>query len=53
MSQPMGLHIATILGLHNAQYTSLMTHFQYILAILVFLSGAAHHVHRRDGKEFA
>ena len=30
-------HIATIFDLHNAQHTSHMTHFPYILAILVFL----------------
>jgi Bacterial export proteins, family 1 len=53
MSQQMGLHITTIFDPPNAQPTSLMTHFQYVLAILVFLSGSAHHVHGRDGKEFA
>jgi len=53
MSQQMGFHIATIFHLHNAQHTSLMTPFQYILAILVFLLGSAHYVHCRDGKEFA
>jgi len=43
MSQQMGLNIATIFDPHNAQQVSLVTHFQYTLALMVFLSGSAHH----------
>jgi len=43
MSQQMGLNLATIFDPHNAQQVSLVTHFQYILATLVFLSGSTHH----------
>lgn len=43
MSQQMGLNIATIFDPHNAQQVSLITHFQYVLAMLMFLSGSAHH----------
>src|SRR5262245_2692878 len=43
ISQQMGLNIATIFDPHNAQQVSLVTHFQYVLAMLVFLSGSALH----------
>jgi flagellar biosynthetic protein FliR len=43
ISQQMGLHIATIFDPHSAQQVSLVTHFQYVLAMLMFLSGSAHH----------
>jgi flagellar biosynthetic protein FliR len=43
ISQQMGLNIATIFDPHNAQQVSLITHFQYVLAMLMFLSGSAHH----------
>ena len=43
ISQQMGLNIATIFDPHNAQQVSLVTHFQYVLAMLMFLSGSAHH----------
>lgn len=43
ISQQMGLNIATIFDPHNAQQISLVAHFQYVLAMLMFLSGSAHH----------
>jgi flagellar biosynthesis protein FliR len=43
MSQQMGLHLATIFDPHNAQQVSLVTHFQDVLAMLLFLSSSAHH----------
>ena len=43
ISQQMGLNIATIFDPHNAQQVSLVAHFQYVLAMLIFLSGSAHH----------
>ena len=43
ISQQMGLNIATIFDPHNAQQVSLVTHFQYVLAMLMFLSGSAHY----------
>ena len=43
ISQQMGLNIATIFDPQNAQQVSLVTQFQYVLAMLVFLSGSAHH----------
>src|SRR2546425_6863547 len=43
MSQQMGLNIATIFDPNNAQQVSLVTHFQYVLAMFIFLSGSAHH----------
>jgi flagellar biosynthetic protein FliR len=43
ISQQMGLNLATIFDPHNAQQVSLITHFQYVLAMIVFLSGSAHH----------
>jgi flagellar biosynthetic protein FliR len=43
MSQQMGLNIATIFDPHNAQQVSLVAHFQDVLAMLLFLSSAAHH----------
>lgn len=43
MSQQMGLNLATIFDPHNAQQISLVTHFQDVLALLVFLSGSIHH----------
>ena len=43
ISQQMGLNIATIFDPHNAQQISLVTHFQYVLAMLMFLSGPAYH----------
>ncbi len=39
----MGLHVATLFDPHNAQQVSLITHFQYVLAILIFLASSAHH----------
>jgi flagellar biosynthesis protein FliR len=43
ISQQMGLNIATIFDPLNAQQVSLIAHFQYVLAMLMFLSGSAHH----------
>jgi len=43
MSQQMGLHVATLFDPHSAQQVSLVTHFQYVLAILIFLASSAHH----------
>jgi len=43
ISQQMGLSIATVFDPHNAQQVSLVAHFQYVLAMLMFLSGSAHH----------
>ena len=43
MSQQMGLNIATIFDPHHAQQVSLVAHFQDVLAMLLFLSGSAHH----------
>ena len=43
ISQQMGLNIATIFDPHNAHQVSLVAHFQYVLAMLIFLSGSAHH----------
>src|SRR5262245_8502345 len=43
ISQQMGLHIATIFDPLNAQQVSLVTNFQYVLAMLMFLSGSAYH----------
>jgi flagellar biosynthetic protein FliR len=43
ISQQMGLNIATIFDPHNAHQVSLVAHFQYVLAMLMFLSGSAHH----------
>jgi flagellar biosynthetic protein FliR len=43
ISQQMGLNIATIFDPYNVQQVSLVTHFQYVLAMLMFLSGSAHH----------
>ena len=43
MSQQMGLNIATILDPQHAQQISLITHFQDIMALLLFLSGSIHH----------
>ena len=43
ISQQMGLNLATIFDPHNAQQVSLVTHFQYVLAMIMFLSGSAHH----------
>ena len=40
ISQQMGLNIATIFDPHNAQQVSLIAHFQYVLAMLMFLSGS-------------
>ena len=43
ISQQMGLHMATIFDPHNTQQVSLVAHFQYVLAMCLFLSGSAHH----------
>jgi flagellar biosynthetic protein FliR len=43
ISQQMGLSIAAVFDLHNAQQVSLVAHFQYVLAMCVFLSSSAHH----------
>src|SRR5262245_30252133 len=43
ISQQMGLSIATVFDPYNAQQVSLVTHFQYVLAMCMFLSGFAHH----------
>jgi flagellar biosynthetic protein FliR len=43
ISQQMGLNLATIFDPHNAQQVSLVTHFQYVLAMIMFLSGSAYH----------
>jgi flagellar biosynthesis protein FliR len=43
VSQQMGLNMATIFDPHSTQQVSLITHFQYVLAMLMFLSGSAHH----------
>ena len=43
ISQQMGLNIATIFDPYNAQQVSLVTHFHNVLAMLMFLSGSAHH----------
>lgn len=43
VSQQMGLNIATIFDPHHVQHVSLLAHFHYVLAVLVFLSSAAHH----------
>jgi flagellar biosynthetic protein FliR len=43
ISQQMGLNLATIFDPHNAQQVSLVAHFQYVLAMIMFLSGSAHH----------
>src|SRR5215467_3879978 len=37
ISQQMGLHMATIFDPTNAHQDSLVSHFQYVLAMLVFL----------------
>lgn len=43
ISQQMGLNMATIFDPLNAQQVSLVAHLQYVLAMLMFLSGSAHH----------
>jgi flagellar biosynthesis protein FliR len=43
VSQQMGLHMATIFDPNSAHQASLISHFQYVLAMLVFLSSSAHH----------
>ena len=43
ISQQMGLSIATIFDPNTAHQVSLVTHFQYVLAMLMFLSSSAHH----------
>jgi flagellar biosynthetic protein FliR len=43
MNQQMGLSMASILDPENAQQSSVVTNFQYIVATLVFFSGSAHH----------
>src|SRR5215510_10592390 len=43
ISQQMGLNIATIFDPYNAQQISIVAHFQDVLAMFMFLSGAAHH----------
>ena len=43
MNQQMGLSFANILDPHNGQQSSIMSNFQYILAVLLFFSLQAHH----------
>src|SRR6266705_5973049 len=43
MSQQMGLNIATVFDPTSAHQVSLVTHLQYVLAMLIFLSSSAHH----------
>jgi flagellar biosynthesis protein FliR len=43
ISQQMGLHMATIFDPNSAHQASLVAHFQYVLAMLMFLSSSAHH----------
>jgi flagellar biosynthetic protein FliR len=43
ISQQMGLHMATIFDPTSAHQVSLVEHFQYVLAMLIFLSSSAHH----------
>src|SRR5262249_4557503 len=43
VSQQMGLHMATIFDPTSAHQASLISHFQYVLAMLIFLSSSAHH----------
>ncbi|MGE3540110.1 MAG: flagellar biosynthetic protein FliR [Candidatus Tectimicrobiota bacterium] len=43
MSQQMGLNIATFFDPQHAQQISLVTHFQDVMALLLFLSGGIHH----------
>ncbi len=43
ISQQMGLNFATIFDPQNAHQVSLIAHFQDVLAMLLFLSGSAHH----------
>src|SRR5262245_56703328 len=44
ISQQMGLNIATIFDPHNAHQVSLVAHFQYVLAMLIFLLVPATHL---------
>src|SRR6266699_1858998 len=43
ISQQMGLNMATIFDPTSAHQVSLVTHLQYVLAMLMFLSSSAHH----------
>jgi flagellar biosynthesis protein FliR len=43
ISQQMGLHMATIFDPTSAHQASLVAHFHYVLAMLMFLSSSAHH----------
>src|SRR5256712_2747258 len=43
ISQQMGLNFATIFDPQNAHQVSLIAHLQDVLAMLLFLSGSAHH----------
>jgi flagellar biosynthetic protein FliR len=43
MNQQMGLGLATILDPQNAQQSSVISNFQYILAVLLFFATHAHH----------
>ena len=43
ISQQMGLNFATIFDPQNAHQVSLIAHFQDVLAMVLFLSGSAHH----------
>ena len=43
IGQQMGLNFATIFDPQNAHQVSLIAHFQDVLAMLLFLSGSAHH----------
>ena len=43
ISHQMGLNIATIFDPNTAHQVSLVAHFHYVLAMLMFLSSSAHH----------
>ena len=43
INQQMGLGLANIFDPENGQQNSIVTNFQYILAVLIFFSGDAHH----------
>lgn len=43
INQQMGLGLANMFDPENGQQNSIVTNFQYILAVLIFFSGHAHH----------
>lgn len=43
MNQQMGLGLVHLFDPQNTQQISLVTHFQYVIATLVFFSGSVHH----------